>query len=116
MSVKVRWENTERVARNIGKFGGDARKAVVDLLKTWERQIEAYAKQNAKWRDRTGNARQNLFSHTDDEGNSIKLYLSHRMDYGLWLELKYSGRYAIVMPTLQAHERQIMDSVRRLFQ
>jgi hypothetical protein len=115
MASRVRWEGVDRVGRNIERYGDRAREAVDELLRYYERVIEAYAKQYAPWTDRTSNARQNLFAHVDRDGNSVRLYLSHRVEYGIWLELKYSGRYAVILPTLQNHETAIMNSIRQLF-
>jgi hypothetical protein len=60
----------------------------------------SYARQNAPWRDRTGNARNGLFArHISDPLNSHTLVVYHSMPYGFWLEVRWSGRYAIIGPT-----------------
>lgn len=58
-------------------------------------------RQNAPWTDRTGNARNGL--KADHNGQPMvkhELVLYHSMPYGLWLEVRWSGRYAIIGPTL----------------
>lgn len=61
----------------------------------------AWAKANAPWDDRTGAARAGLDVDVDSSRNDITLTLFHTVDYGEWLETRWSGRYAIIMPTLE---------------
>lgn len=90
--------------------------AIGELAHYFEPVIESYAKANAPWTDRTGNARQSLFTATEIARDMVTLYLSHGMEYGVFLELCNSGKYAIVMPTLQAHYgpiKQALDDLMR---
>lgn len=66
------------------------------------RDIEGYAKDNAPWEDRTGDARAGLSTKVENDDGLITLTLFHTVDYGLWLEVIQSGRFAIIMPTLEA--------------
>ena len=92
-----------------------AREAVRRLLLHFAGVTEAYAKQHAPWTDRTSNARQSLFAVVDDlAGDVLALYLSHGMKYGKWLELANQGRYAIIMPTLEAHYPDIAAAMQEL--
>ena len=66
-------------------------------------EIEQWMKDNALWTDRTGRARAGL--HTEVEkmvGQVYTIVLDHGEDvpYGVWLELKNQGRYAIIQPAL----------------
>lgn len=64
-------------------------------------QAETFARTNAPWTDRTGNARNGLFA-THDKIPMVehRLVVYHTMPYGLWLEIRWSGRYAIIGPTM----------------
>ncbi|MGX9924108.1 hypothetical protein ACWIG4_30140 [Streptomyces sp. NPDC002248] len=66
-----------------------------------------YAKANAPWEDRTGDARDGLDVDVDDSGNTIVLSLFHTVDYGQWLETIQNGRFAIIMPTLEIYGQEI---------
>ena len=77
--------------------------------------LESHAKATAPWQDRTGNARQGLFSVVEVARDVVNLYLAHGMKYGLWLEVKYSGRYAVILPTLQAHYQAVGNMLRGIF-
>jgi hypothetical protein len=47
----------------------------------------------------------------------VTIYLSHSavIDYGVWLELANSGRYAVVMRTMQAHYEPLMAMLKDIF-
>lgn len=61
----------------------------------------AYAQENAPWEDRTGDARAGLDVDVRWEGHSLVWEMWHGVDYGLYLETRWNGRYAIIMPTLE---------------
>jgi hypothetical protein len=76
--------------------------AAVDLVfDRYEAVAETYARTNAPWTDRTGNARNGLFAQHDAE-HMVKheLTVYGTMPYTFWLEVKWSGKYAIIGPTL----------------
>lgn len=77
--------------------------------------VQDAARTNASWTDRTGNARQGLFAKAQSGqrgGHSIVLY--HTMPYGIWLEVRWAGKYAIIAPTIQSEGRRIMSNVNKL--
>lgn len=68
------------------------------------RDMESYARSHAPWKDRTGNARNGLRGITAIvPGKSYAVILAHGVSYGIWLEVRWSGKYAIIEPTLR-HE------------
>jgi len=81
------------------------------LLDNWAGQLEGYAKTHAPWTDRTGHARQSLHGGVDIRGDQQVLYLSHGVEYGIHLESKHSGNYAIVGPTVDVHLPRIRKTV-----
>lgn len=70
-----------------------------------------YAKESAPWSDRTGSARDGLEVDVYEEDGAVSLVLFHTVDYGLWLEVIQSGRFAVIMPTLEALAPLIFKSV-----
>lgn len=73
-------------------------------------------KRNAKWEDRTGNARGGLSAAVKKESKLIiDLYLIHGAEYGIWLELARQGRLAILAPTLHQMIPDILKSLKRVF-
>jgi len=82
------------------------------LLQNWAGQLEGYAKTHAPWTDRTGHARQSLHGGVESSDDELALYLSHGVEYGIWLEIAHGGNYAIVRPTVDAHHSRIKKTVK----
>lgn len=112
----VRWTGTQEVKANMTAYGNQVIQAVEQVATYYAGVMETYAKQNAPWTDRTGNARQSLYAFTERLGNdAVKLYLSHGIEYGLWLEIRWAGRYAIIWPTIERHLPQIANMLQEIF-
>lgn len=76
--------------------------AAVDLVfDRYESEAETYARTNAPWQDNTGNARAGLFAQHDKEPMVVhSLTIYGTMPYTFWLEVRWSGKYAIIGPTM----------------
>lgn len=70
--------------------------------------IQADAQANAPWTDRTGEARSGLTAEVYNDGGELVLELYHTAEHGEWLEIIQDGRFAIIMPTLEAHGGEIL--------
>jgi hypothetical protein len=88
--------------------------AVYQLALRYAPEIETWMKANAVWTDRTGNARQTLYSEVQDLTDSVLIAFGHGVDYGIFLELANAGRFAIVNPALDFFAPKIWADVRRL--
>lgn len=82
------------------------------LMQTAASKMEAWAKENAPWTDRTGAARQRLHGEAYWENPQIVVAaVMHQVDYGIFLELAHQRRYAILERTLEEHKDEIQDAV-----
>jgi hypothetical protein len=116
MAGSVQWRGAVEMGNNCTIYGNKVIEAVRQVAEYFAPVFETYAKQNAPWTDRTGNARQSLHAWTEQlSKDAVALYLSHGVFYGQFLEYKYSGRYAIIWPTIQAHLDAIMRMLRGIF-
>lgn len=89
---------------------------IAGVVEYWDSRIEAHMKIAAPWTDRTGNARAGLFAKAGHErGQRHWIDLGHRVAYGIWLEIRWGGRYAIVFPTLLTYGPKIMQTLNKLF-
>lgn len=79
-----------------------------DILEDFAREVQEYAQANAPWADQTGAARAGLTADVYREDKAVILQLYHTVDYGLYLETIQAGRFAIIMPTLEAFSAEIM--------
>ena len=87
---------------------------VLAVANRWTPEIENWMKENAPWTDRTGNARQGLYSDvTEIAQSAVVIILGHGVEYGVFLELANAGRYAVVMPALDHFLPKIWADVRR---
>lgn len=77
-------------------------------------RVENYMKNNAPWTDRTGNARNGLAARPYEDGDSVGIVLYHQVNYGIWLELRWDGKYAIINPAIDAMGPEVMRSYERL--
>lgn len=78
--------------------------------------VENYMKNNAPWTDRTSNARNGLAARAYREGDSIGILLYHQVDYGIYLETRWGGKYAIINPTIDAEGPRVMAAYNRLLE
>lgn len=84
----------------LDQFDDHALDSIEMVLGYWASRAVTQMRQNATWTDRTGNARNGLSADVEAAGDGALLVLYHTVPYGIWLEIRWSGRYAIVGPTM----------------
>jgi hypothetical protein len=112
----IAWQRSPTdLARSFRAYGERVQVAVLALGQFFAGEIESYAKANAPWQDRTGNARQALHAEAVALSSEVvTIYLVSGMDYGKWLELAHGAKYQIILPTLTAFYPQVMARLRAL--
>jgi hypothetical protein len=116
----IRWSRPPvELARAVEMYGARALQAVAAVAQYTATAMQNEAKDHAPWEDRTSNARSGLFgtSEADFGAKVVTIYLSHgaTIDYGVYLELANSGRYGIIMRTMQNHYEPLMAMLRDIF-
>lgn len=91
-----------------------ARRAAWITAQTMAPEVENYMKLNAPWTDRTGNARNGLAARPFREGSTIGIDLFGQVDYQIWLETRWEGKFAIIQPTVDAMGPAVMKRYERL--
>lgn len=99
------WIDWSKSPHDLGQaviqYGKDiAFEALVNYLESKGPEIVAQMKREAPWQDRTGLARRELRHGIEIDGTKVTLYLITGAPYGMYLELRWGGRYAIVSPTI----------------
>jgi hypothetical protein len=106
-------------------------RAIFGVCRYWDGRVEADAKQNAPWTDRTTNARNGLRAEAVKLGgrgfasNSFAIILSHSVDYGVYLELPHThqradgstytiGPNAIIMPTIEKYAPKVLKTLSKI--
>lgn len=102
MASSIQWDASE-VIRNLTVYRGKVHQACFKVAQYFEPIVESQAKINARWTDRTGQARLGLTGLAVDVSETIiELYLYGKAPHQIFLELRNSGRYAIILETLEA--------------
>ncbi len=109
--MKLRFDDLDTAIRLL-QIKGKADAAIDGVFENAAPGLEAEAKLNAPWRDRTGNARRTLYCGCNLEPLSVKhLAVVGQMYYSPNLELGYGGRYSILFPTVLKNARDVLHSV-----
>lgn len=111
----VRWEDRALITQ-LTTFNSRADRAITAVMAFHSKKAVAYARQNAPWTDRTSNARNGLFSQVERERPVYRIVLAHGVPYGIWLEVRFSGRFAIIRPTIDHQGPLVMETAAKLFQ
>ena len=104
----------DAVIGNIKNFSASMEKEAIDVAKSVAPQMEEYAKENRKWKDRTGHARQGLvgsFHYQKKMYIGCRIY--SRVDYAYWLEVIQGGKYAILEETRNQFAGAFFDEIAR---
>lgn len=78
-------------------------------------KMASQAKMGAPWTDRTSNARQSIQGFSYFEKSTLFIGISGGVDYFPYLELANEKKYAILYPTLQEYQDEIIRGVSRIF-
>lgn len=77
---------------------------IEDAMQRLANEIREWMQANAPWEDDTGDARANLQAiYVRESNNTFSIWVGHgpNIYYGVWLEVRWGGRYAIVGPAVQ---------------
>lgn len=98
----------------VGSLDRKVKRAMVAVAGRYAPKAEAWMKTNARWTDRTGNARNGLGALAFSDANHVAVVLFHQVPYGVWLEVRWDGRYAVIEPAIQKFAPEMMAMVARL--
>lgn len=90
----------DTLTKGLNNLNVDILDIVFKVFQYWRIRAVNEMRTNATWTDRTGNARNGLNATIYDTPEYIDLVLYHQVPYGVFLEVRWSGRYAIIGPTM----------------
>ena len=105
--------DTVRLENKARELGPKIEHAVDATMQFGSVKGQAHMREHAPWTDRTGNARSGLFTIPNLIGKLKTITFSHTMSYGIWLEIKDNGKYAIIMPSVHKVGTDIRKSFER---
>lgn len=97
--IVATWTGSDALVDKISAFDARMNKVIAGQVLYAQNDAVTYAKKNAPWQDQTGNARAGLHAATNFGHNFAELIVAHSEPYGIWLEIRWSGKYAIIGPT-----------------
>lgn len=114
--MAIEW-NDKVLARKLATMPERVDRYLSGVVRYHRPSTEAMAKRNAPWTDRTSNARNGLFANAVIEPKKrYAIVLAHSVPYGIWLEVRFSGRYAVILPTVNRKSSAVMRTVTRVLE
>jgi hypothetical protein len=114
-ALGIKWDDAKLSAR-ITQLPNRIDRALTAVMRYEAPRAERYMKSNAPWTDRTGNARNGLHARAfAEKGRRYGIDLAHSVPYGIWLEVRFSGRYKIIPPTIRSQGPEVMRTASTLF-
>lgn len=110
----IRWDDRTLIA-SLRTFNARADRAITAATAYHATQAVAYARRNAPWTDRTTNARNGLFATAQRDYPVYRITIGHSVPYGIWLEVRWSGRFAIIRPTVDHEGPELMKTVSLMY-
>ena len=112
-SPAIQFTGVDALARSINAHDQAVKRVIAGQFYYAKDEATTFAKQNASWTDRTGNARAGLHADVNiiDQGKAFELMMAHSVEYGIWLEIRFSGKFAILMPTINYIGAQLISRI-----
>jgi len=114
MGITFRYDEST-LARNLGDMAERLGDVTLLYAATKASVLEGKMKEKRPWTDRTGAAKADLkasVSMPDDE--TVRITLSHGVDYGIWLELANEKRFAIIAPTVREEGPRLVEGLQNI--
>lgn len=98
MATGWRMEGDMQVKLN--QMGPTVKRGMVAAANYTAPLAEAHMKATAPWTDRTSAARNGLGAKVVVSTNKVAIVLFHSVPYGVYLETRWGGRFAVINPTI----------------
>ena len=99
----------EKIFDGIEGMQNKAKTAIRMYAQESAKTVESYAKANRRWTDRTGHARQRLTGYVEEQQDKVIIYVSHGVNYGIYLELAHEKKYAILQESINKNAQEILE-------
>lgn len=90
------------LSSNLQQMGPRIKRAMVASAQYVAPQAESFMKSQAPWTDRSGAARNGLRADVVVATNKVAIVLFHSVPYGVWLEIRFGGKWGIIPATMAA--------------
>jgi hypothetical protein len=104
----------DTLSKGIANFAFKTANGMAEIATQFADDLVEYARANAPWADRTGWAREGLDATVFLRNESLEIELYHQAEYGIWLEVRWGGYYAIIIPTVETMGPQLLDRMNNI--
>jgi len=105
----------QNINLNLDRWHKEKKAGIAAVGQNVKANAERKAKQDAIWKDRTGNARQGLQGNSFWELATVfKITLGHTVEYGPYLELANDGKYAVLERTLNSLRGELYRNIKMM--
>lgn len=113
--ISIDVDSINQVLSNLEAFNDRLRAALVLDAQNIAREMERWTKENAKWEDRTSNARQFLKSHVKwVHTDELIVSMIHHVEYGVYLELANERKYAILEEAIHKYAPEFIEGWKQI--
>jgi hypothetical protein len=112
--ARIRWDQSG-LTTNLSTFDQKIDRGIRRIVDFQATRSESAMRTNAPWTDQTSNARNGLYAKPIHEPKKHVILLAHSMPYGIWLEVRWSGKYGIIPETVRQGGDEVMQMLTRLF-
>lgn len=107
MEVNAYWKKPpEPIVRRAKEWLRRLLYGVVYLAQRYANEMATWAQKNRRWTDRTSAARGGLFGRVVTlEAGHVQAVIGHSVEYGIWLEVRWGGKYGILLRSLKHNSR-----------
>jgi hypothetical protein len=111
----VNWHGTDRaMAQRVADYRRRLLEAVFRLASEWADRIAADAKASAPWTDRSGLARRTILGRALRLAMGAVIVISGGAPWSIYLERRWGGKWAAILPALQRAYAAVMASLQAL--
>lgn len=107
------WKS-DTLFRSVAGMDKQLDRALAAAIEFAATKSEASMRKNAPWTDQTSNARNGLHTVPFHDGRTHGYHLAHGVPYGIWLEVRWDGRYGIIPQSVQEGGMMVMSLMTKL--
>lgn len=112
---KNKFYQIDTLSRGLANFAFKSADEMGEVAQEFASELVDYARTNAPWTDRTGLAREGLVAEVTNANGSLEIDLMHTEEYGIWLEIRWGAKYAIIIPTIETMGPKLYDKMNDMF-
>lgn len=109
------WDSA-RLTTNVRNLRPRINRALTAAIQYQSTRSENFMRSNARWTDRTANARNGLRAIPSHTESQYVITLTHSVPYGIWLEVRWSGKYGIIPEAVRVGGQELMRLLTKLFE